>query len=201
MYLWIVGLLCYHLTSLTKNNKSAFCPLLNYFIINPVPTSSEQSDRNICTWKSWHSINYHLIHGDTWNRMAWNGGKPSYRQRPYTAYQWATRGTTGHVTLVAITRTTLVPYHLSLQCIWSLGNRRFHLQIPYLQMSCRDLAKMVGYHRDHFVYTSSQWEMMLQCNVVSHWLGAYKMIPGTRAVVPAMAAAQHAPFVSYVTNK
>ena len=27
--------------------------------------------------------------------------------------------------------------------------------------------------RDCFVYVSSQWEMMLQCNVISHWLGAY----------------------------
>ena len=26
--------------------------------------------------------------------------------------------------------------------------------------------------RDHFVYAPSQWEMMLQCNIVSHWLGA-----------------------------
>ena len=27
--------------------------------------------------------------------------------------------------------------------------------------------------RDHFVYTPSQWETTLQCNVVSHWLGAF----------------------------
>ena len=27
--------------------------------------------------------------------------------------------------------------------------------------------------RDHFVYVPSQWETTLQCNVVSHWLGAY----------------------------
>ena len=26
--------------------------------------------------------------------------------------------------------------------------------------------------RDHFVYAPSQWETMLHCNVVSHWLGA-----------------------------
>ena len=25
--------------------------------------------------------------------------------------------------------------------------------------------------RDHFVYVHSQWEMMLQCNIISHWLG------------------------------
>ena len=27
--------------------------------------------------------------------------------------------------------------------------------------------------RDHFVYAPSQWETTLQCNVVSHWLGAF----------------------------
>ena len=27
-------------------------------------------------------------------------------------------------------------------------------------------------YRDHFVYAPSQWEATLQCNVVSHWLGA-----------------------------
>ena len=26
---------------------------------------------------------------------------------------------------------------------------------------------------DHFVYAPSQWEMMLHCNTISHWLGAY----------------------------
>ena len=30
-----------------------------------------------------------------------------------------------------------------------------------------------GITRDHFVYVPSQWEMMLQCNVLSHWLGPY----------------------------
>ena len=32
----------------------------------------------------------------------------------------------------------------------------------------------VNYHhnRDHFVHAPSQWETTLQCNVVSHWLGA-----------------------------
>ena len=28
-------------------------------------------------------------------------------------------------------------------------------------------------HRDRFVYAPSQWETKLQCNVTSHWLGAY----------------------------
>ena len=35
------------------------------------------------------------------------------------------------------------------------------------------LWKIVFYIRDHFVYGTSQWETTLQCNVVSHWLGAF----------------------------
>ena len=31
--------------------------------------------------------------------------------------------------------------------------------------------------RDHFVYAPSQWETMLQCNVVSHWLGTFTKCP------------------------
>ena len=36
---------------------------------------------------------------------------------------------------------------------------------------------------DRAVYAPSQWETVLQCNAISHWLGAYtkwKMIPGCR---------------------
>ena len=29
------------------------------------------------------------------------------------------------------------------------------------------------YDKDHFLYAHSQWEMTLQCNIVSHWLGAH----------------------------
>ena len=32
--------------------------------------------------------------------------------------------------------------------------------------------KFIPIHSNHFVYVPSQWETMLQCNVVSHWLGA-----------------------------
>ena len=31
----------------------------------------------------------------------------------------------------------------------------------------------IFYCRDHFVYALSQWETMLKCNVVSHWLCSY----------------------------
>ena len=40
---------------------------------------------------------------------------------------------------------------------------------------CQCMCKkfMVSYIRDNFVYVPSQWETMLQCNVVSHWLGTH----------------------------
>ena len=47
--------------------------------------------------------------------------------------------TDGACCLLAIAGTTsLVPCHVvkSLQLIWRLGTWRFHLQVPYLQMSC-----------------------------------------------------------------
>ena len=28
-------------------------------------------------------------------------------------------------------------------------------------------------HRDYFVYAHSQWETMLQCNIIFHWLGTF----------------------------
>ena len=30
--------------------------------------------------------------------------------------------------------------------------------------------------RDHFVYAPNQWEKTLQCNVISHWLGAHRKL-------------------------
>ena len=35
------------------------------------------------------------------------------------------------------------------------------------------LTKLYTYFWDHSVYAPSQWEMVLQCNAISHWLGAY----------------------------
>ena len=34
---------------------------------------------------------------------------------------------------------------------------------------------------DHFVYASSQWEMMLYCNIISHWLDAYMAMPDVQS--------------------
>ena len=53
----------------------------------------------------------------------------------------------GRVTLVTITGTIIpVPFLQvkSLQFIWRLGTRRFHLRVPYLQMSCRDMTTWQG---------------------------------------------------------
>ena len=37
--------------------------------------------------------------------------------------------------------------------------------------------------RDHFVYVPSQWQTMLQCNVVCHWLGAYTKLSQVETAV------------------
>ena len=43
-----------------------------------------------------------------------------------------------------------------------------------LSFSClRPLAMHGITIRDHFVNAPSQWEMMLQCNIISHWLGSF----------------------------
>ena len=52
-----------------------------------------------------------------------------------------------HIALAAIIgTTTLVPYQWvkSLQLIWRSGARRFHLRVPDLQTSCRDLTTWQG---------------------------------------------------------
>ena len=40
--------------------------------------------------------------------------------------------------------------------------------------TCTNVDQNLWWHiRDHFVYVPSQWEMTLQCNVISHWLVTY----------------------------
>ena len=39
------------------------------------------------------------------------------------------------------------------------------------------LAPTYQFIKDHFVYAPSQWETTLQCNIDSHWLGAYTTYP------------------------
>ena len=53
----------------------------------------------------------------------------------------------GHVILAVISGTTIfVPYPSvkSLQLIWGSDTCRFHLRVPYLQMSCSDLTMWQG---------------------------------------------------------
>ena len=45
------------------------------------------------------------------------------------------------------------------------------------QLSHHDAFVMALLCRDHFVYAPSQWEVMLQCNTVSHWLGSHTELP------------------------
>ena len=45
------------------------------------------------------------------------------------------------------------------------------LTLPNLHAKISELTMCVI--RNHFVYAPSQWETTLQCNVISHWLGAY----------------------------
>ena len=40
-------------------------------------------------------------------------------------------------------------------------------------LSCMVTYLQVKSLMDHFVYVPSQWEMMLHCNIISHWLGIY----------------------------
>ena len=83
--------------------------------------------------------------------------------------------------------------------LWSLSYRRqgvvvYPLSIPYdqydgcwwpvleyfehqYQKVSRLGDVMISQCRDHFVYAPNQWEMMLQYNVFSHWLGAYTKWP------------------------
>ena len=49
------------------------------------------------------------------------------------------------------------------RCYWSLHFNQLCTKTSTRKYMCRD----------HLVYAPSQWETTLQCNVVSHWLGAY----------------------------
>ena len=53
------------------------------------------------------------------------------------------------------------------QYVWLTGARSSNQLVRSHYNTVRCL-----YTRDHFVYAPRQWETTLQCNVVSHWLGA-----------------------------
>ena len=49
---------------------------------------------------------------------------------------------------------------------WAFGMYHVRSSARRLHFSCRD----------HFMYAPSQWETMLHCNIVSHWLGANRSL-------------------------
>ena len=61
----------------------------------------------------------------------------------------------------------------TLSTLWDwkiIDDKRFAYLINYniINVQYKDITI-----RDHFVYVPSQWETMLQCDVIFHWLGAY----------------------------
>ena len=65
-------------------------------------------------------------------------------------------------------------------CLGSLSSQAISNQQTLIQVfwEWRQVICLVNKHResglqDHSVYVSSQWETALQCNTISHWLGAY----------------------------
>ena len=62
--------------------------------------------------------------------------------------------------------------------LWYVYNISFHLHLMtyFLVPACFSTQwwrNIQTTYRDHFVYAPNQWETTLQCNVVSHWLGAF----------------------------
>ena len=57
------------------------------------------------------------------------------------------------------------------------GNGYINFSVIKLLFLIKNLKFQSGFFvviiRDYFVYAPSQWETTLQCNVVSHWLGAH----------------------------
>ena len=56
------------------------------------------------------------------------------------------------------------------------GSRQFYpypLGLFHWHWGCCDLKPPWSISRDRFVNAPSQWETMLQCNAVSHWLDAF----------------------------
>ena len=58
--------------------------------------------------------------------------------------------------------------------IYILCNIMIHGLYPHLIKCNIEFHNAIMMDRDHFSYAPSQWEAMLWCNIVSHWLGAYK---------------------------
>ena len=68
-------------------------------------------------------------------------------------------------------------------CLRNMTVQSTHGGMPHHKLASRTEIRLLTHKRhhlvpnlflrDHFVYAPSQWEMMLHCNIVSHWLGTY----------------------------
>ena len=57
---------------------------------------------------------------------------------------------------------------LEMWCLWYSQSKM------YISYSVQGLCSVLGaLTKRSFLYAPSQWETMLQCNIVSHWLGAF----------------------------
>ena len=75
----------------------------------------------------------------------------------------------GHVTLAAITGTTILVLNVkvkSLQPIWRPGTRRFHLRVPDLQVGCRDLTTWEGTRIAAQQWLPGDWLFMIPITVM-----------------------------------
>ena len=66
----------------------------------------------------------------------------------------------------------------SLQLIWRLGTRRFHLRVPDLQMSCSDLTRIQGYQdNSHNKFFHHSFIHPIQYEILLYWMNTYSQIP------------------------
>ena len=82
----------------------------------------------------------------------------------------------GHMTL-AFHTWVLVGLYQSIMDKWLIRHIMTHICVMVVWIWVMALSSNIDQsfmQRDHFVYAPSQWETTLQCNVVSHWLGACK---------------------------
>ena len=124
------------------------CLCFNIFIANKV-TFQQNGPQNLALY---HTL-YVKVHLNSLVRVHWNSG-PWFNIK-MSSYQYRE----SHYR----DKTILRPSYL-------------HNEIPYTgkMTSLYWINPLVTLciHSDHFVYVPSQWETTLQCNVVSHWLGA-----------------------------
>ena len=102
----------------------------------------------------------------------WSYHRRTRNQSRYEASQWET-----------LLHSNDISHWLAAYLDWSLWTSSM-MQYQDKLLSCLEISSFVCdvsvfidmqllSCRDHFVYAPSHWEMALQCNAISHWLGAY----------------------------